>query len=789
MAVIDELVAVLGFKYDPKGLDDFKKGMKDVSALAAKGAAALTAMGGAAFAFANQVASAFDETAKLSRQLGLTIQDLRELEYVAERQGVPLNSIKQAFFELNKGLGEFRQKTGPLFNILKELDPALLESVTSAGSLKESFLTLIDAINQAPDVTTKFRIAMAGFGPEAARAMQRVAEAGRVGIADLIGIFRKLRPPISQEAGAIAEAFKDQMANLKVVWEGVRDTIGLGLIDAFLPTLKQLEELYKTNSRLIQTKLKEYVQLSIKWFRNLWNILVDLVSIIKTLLPLLAGLVAGFTSFKILSTITALIVSFNRALTAMAVASAGATGSIARLGAAFMANPIGIIAAAIGVATLALIEFRKHSEYLSVIWQRFADLMDKVWVYVRRNLVGFVDDMKLAADKISSIFMAAFRPITSFIDSIGAKTSALMRKLGLKRPAAEAPPVEEYVREPLVKSLKKDFAAIKKFFTVEKITKDWVDIPLAPAFAPENVEAIRNTTQQFGQALASTNQALSSAVSTQMNELNQTFEFIKILAGERATGLTKLQTVLRKFTDKISAAFGIFEQFRKFQTIFTGEQIGQAKTGLASIFDFFTGLSGQGQALSKKATAATSTLGNIFKGITGQPGMLGGLTQGVGGFFSKMMSGIGGSALGVAGGMLLPLAVPLLSKSFKGLARGIKKIGKGITDKFRDIFDRGEDPILPPEQLAAIQAEGKKRTVEEYFAPVTPAMLRDPYAYAPTPAPTGTFIEKGLPPTNINQQNSIVVNTNNPQAFAQVVDRTLRNWTEQSMSNMAPGGV
>ena len=77
------------------------------------------------------------------------------------------------------------------------------------------------------------------------------------------------------------------------------------------------------------------------------------MNVADTLVPVIAGVVAGFAAFNIISTVVSLVTAISGALT-------GATTIMAAFNAVLLANPIGLVAAAIGILIAALVALYRN---------------------------------------------------------------------------------------------------------------------------------------------------------------------------------------------------------------------------------------------------------------------------------------------------------------------------------------------------------------------------------------------------------------------------------------------
>ena len=108
MAVVDELVTLLGLETDPsakgeaKSFSELVGGVRKASLAAGT---ALIALSGAAFAMAKQFAGTADESGKFAASVGINIKKLEELEFATERAGGSSSELRGDLDGLAKTFG------------------------------------------------------------------------------------------------------------------------------------------------------------------------------------------------------------------------------------------------------------------------------------------------------------------------------------------------------------------------------------------------------------------------------------------------------------------------------------------------------------------------------------------------------------------------------------------------------------------------------------------------------------------------------------------------------------
>lgn len=257
--VLDEFVNKLGFQYDKKGMDAFKRGVKSAAKGAAVIGAAILGAASAAALFGIKSAKVADETSKFSRQVGVGAEALQELEFVADRQGVSNDKLRMSFQFLNRALANARRGQGLIKSAFEKSNPALLSQLTLAKDTEDAFNIFVKAVEKAPDAITKAGIANTLFG-RSGQVMLRVAEAGTAGIKDLREEARALGGVMALKVLKMAEEVIDKLTNFKFAIKGITNTISAVLFPILIKTGNLFEKWWKANKKIINQKLDIFIK-------------------------------------------------------------------------------------------------------------------------------------------------------------------------------------------------------------------------------------------------------------------------------------------------------------------------------------------------------------------------------------------------------------------------------------------------------------------------------------------------------------------------------------------------
>lgn len=217
-----EYVATLRDDMGPQ-LKRLSERVRDFARRAAANVARLTAAfaaaGAAAFALANRISQRLDVYDKLSIRLGVTVEALSQLEFVAERSGMTFRSMEMSLQRMGRRIQEValfgRGEAIPALRALNLNVQDLLKL-----SLDQQLLVLADAFENNIAPTQQLTVAMKLFDAEGVTMLQFLKD-GADGLRNLAREADALGATISREAVDRSRDFQDALANLRGAMRGV----------------------------------------------------------------------------------------------------------------------------------------------------------------------------------------------------------------------------------------------------------------------------------------------------------------------------------------------------------------------------------------------------------------------------------------------------------------------------------------------------------------------------------------------------------------------------------------
>lgn len=381
-------------------------------ALSTAAGGALAAIGGLAI----KTAASADELNTLSKQTGITTDDLQKMQYAADLVDVSVDNITGAMAKMKKGMaeGDFGKAAFETLGVsVRDTDGALRDT-------NEVFYEVLTALSQIPNETERDTLAMELFGKSADQ---------------LAGII--------DDGGAALKAYGDEAENLGLILDtetlqglnDVNDTIDKLKAQAGAELAKAGASALEALTPVIETVIEKLSQL-FEWIGNLDE------SQTKTIITILAVIAA-------ISPIAGIIASISGAVTAFLTIWPQVQAVAAGIKAFALANPLAlVVSAVIALGAIIYTHWDKIKPILEAAWEKvktvFTNISNKiesametvkgVFESVKETILGIweaiVGGIKA---KINSIIIL-INGLTSKINGFSDKANGLLSALGIRIP-------------------------------------------------------------------------------------------------------------------------------------------------------------------------------------------------------------------------------------------------------------------------------------------------------------------------------------------------------------------
>lgn len=331
------------------------------------------------------------------------------------------------------------------FSVLQSgLDNGVMNSDKMADMFKELSINLKDA-----DVASEF---LPELGLDVDSIMQSFAKGGEDGqkaLADVVNAIVAIEDPIQQNqigVGLMGSLWEDvgidgvnALANINSSFDSTINTmqsIKEIKYDSFTEGLAGLGRTLETSVLIpLGEKLLPYLESATEWAGTQLPIIIDnvtnffttvlpldtLCATFERLLPILAGVVAGFASFQVITTVSSLFTSLSGVITTVttAIASAGSVTGALSAALAGLFSPVTIAVAAIGALVAALVYLYENNEEirtsLNECWEAIKTLFESVCTAIKGIVEEFVATFNALWAKYGSDVMEIFDAAWNYI--------------------------------------------------------------------------------------------------------------------------------------------------------------------------------------------------------------------------------------------------------------------------------------------------------------------------------------------------------------------------------------
>lgn len=283
-----------------------------------------------------------DELATQAQVTGLSTDTLQEYAYMAELVDVSVDTITGSMTKLTKSMTAASKGSGDAYDAFNRLG---VSATNLDGSLRDNedvFNDLIDALGRVQNETERDSIAMTLFG-KSAKELNPLINAGSKQLKAYAKEAHEVGYVMDKDVIKRNAEASDAIERFKKAAEGVKNSLG----SALAPTI---------------TKVAEGMQKLVKWSR-------DNVDTLQKIGKAVAIAATAFAAYK-----TVMI--------ALEIKTKLAAAAQALLNGAMMANPAGLIAAAIAAVVTALILFTQKtveaSEDVKAFQEEMTEFTDSV---------------------------------------------------------------------------------------------------------------------------------------------------------------------------------------------------------------------------------------------------------------------------------------------------------------------------------------------------------------------------------------------------------------------------
>lgn len=324
-------------------------------------------------------------------------EKLAQLDAVLKSTGGSAGMTRESVMSLAEGLEQTTKFSAEMAleaqsllltftNIGKDTFPratqAAADMATAMGTdMAGQSIALGKALNDPTKGITALTRVGVTFTEEQKKAIKAMQESG-----DMAGAQAVILAELEKEFGGSAEAAGDTFAGQLVILKNQLGAVAEEMAVQLLPYLNKFLDWVNYNMPTIKrvfTDVMDKITGGIEWVTKNLN----------WLLPVLAGVLAGFVAFQIISVISALF-------TVVSAAIAGASGAMAIFNAIMLANPIGLVAIAIGVLVAAIAVLWQNWDKVSKL---FTSTFDSIMSGFSKLINGFIDGLNWVINQANAL--------------------------------------------------------------------------------------------------------------------------------------------------------------------------------------------------------------------------------------------------------------------------------------------------------------------------------------------------------------------------------------------------
>lgn len=287
-------------------------------ALSGAAAGLLTAMGAAAY----QSAQMADDLNTLSKQTGITTEDLQKMSYASDLVDVSVDTITGSMSKLKKSMVSTSSSTQEAF---AKIGVATTDANGQLRNSTDVFYDVLDGLSKVGNETERDTLAMAIFG-KGADELAGIIDDGGAALKELGDEAESLGIILDQDTLDSLNAVNDSIDKLKAKAQGNIAKAGASAMEALLPVFESVIE-----------KLSAVLEFIGSLDSDTIKIIATILLVIAAISPI-AGLIAGITGA--ISTLVTWFPTIQAGFTAVTTFAA--------------ANPILIILAAVAALAVAV---------------------------------------------------------------------------------------------------------------------------------------------------------------------------------------------------------------------------------------------------------------------------------------------------------------------------------------------------------------------------------------------------------------------------------------------------
>ena len=369
---------------------------------------------------AKNTAASGDQFDKLSQKSGISAKTLSQLSHAANMSGVSTEQFGANILKLNQQMAAAAQGNKAAQLAFKRAGVSIRDSAGKMKTADQVMLEMSNTFKKMPEGIYKSDLAMAVFGKSGAD-MIPLLQGGSDAIQDLIKQSDELGMTFSNDEAKASAEFCDSLDVLKKSAKGLVNTIGKQLIPVITPLLQSMAKWISANRELISAKVGEFLENFKAALPQIKDFLTGVFTGINNTATAMGGWMPLLqNSGKLFLAIKAIQMAMwlkgtTKAVLMLSKSFIKAIPVVIRFGVALLANPIGLVIAAIaGLVTAGYFLYKnwdKVVKFIKDMWKGIKNFFSNIF----SNITGLFD-----TGFIKSILdlLKKFNPVTLVMNAI-----------------------------------------------------------------------------------------------------------------------------------------------------------------------------------------------------------------------------------------------------------------------------------------------------------------------------------------------------------------------------------
>ncbi len=341
----------------------------------------------------------------MAKQLGVTTNDLQELELVAQQSGAEVGLLTKSFTKFNKDLNAVNFSSTLTAKEISKLGVSVYNANGKLRDSKDVYSDVAKKINNIQDSSKQAAVSQKLFGTSNL-ALVKTLSLTSAEYAKQKAEVLKLSYVVDSKGIKSSQNFIKSWSQFKMIINGIRQELAIKFMPVFTDVVNRFKEWYGENRKLISSGIDTFVNVISKSFNLLMNTIDLLLKPVKAIIDLfggfentvqILGIAIGITLIPKLLT---LITTF-RALTV-----------------AMLANPIGLATAAFAAlgAAVALV---------------YNDI--DAWMKGNKSLIGYLVDEWKIFEKVLNGVSNILTKMSNIFETLSSKVPQIFDPTGIVR--------------------------------------------------------------------------------------------------------------------------------------------------------------------------------------------------------------------------------------------------------------------------------------------------------------------------------------------------------------------